>query len=181
MKIQFGRNKNFADPTASILSNFRFLRYITSFMSFLCCLLLPLSVEWDSNIAQDFLGLINSDIIPQYSSHNRTNDLSSFILSDSCQNSTSTTAFYFELHILMFYIAVMSCSSFIQLYFYFKLFMMCAAVCMYVVSFNLHSASGCLIRSSLLNNPFLKTEMVLKMIFFVVFLHLIDRRVSWKY
>lgn len=108
-------------------------------------------------------------------------DGQNFIFDESdCLNFTQATFYYFELHELMFYIAILSCSSFIQLYFYFKFCMMLLVLSAYVASFQLHSSSGCLAKSSILTDPFLKTEVIVKMIFFVIFNHLIDRRVSFN-
>ncbi len=175
---RFGREKNFADPTASILSNFRFLRYITSFLAILSCIILPITIPWDTSVLHE------NDQQHILQLHSNFSNLTytplkvpSFVFAENCENATIATTYYFELHVLMFYIAILSCSSFIQLYFYFKLFMMSLAICVYIFCFNLQSVQGCLAKSSVLNNPFLKIELVLKMIFFVVFLHLIDRRV----
>ena len=52
------------------------------------------------------------------------------------ENSNSLKIYYFELHLLIFNIAILSCSSFIQLYFYFKLLMMFSAIIIYIVGLN---------------------------------------------
>lgn len=92
-----------------------------------------------------------------------------------------TNILFFELHVLLFHIAILSCSSFIQLYFYFKLFMMCLAILIYIVGLHWHNIYECLAESIKLqtNLPFLKMEIIIQMFFYVIFLHMIDRRVSY--
>jgi hypothetical protein len=89
----------------------------------------------------------------------------------------SLTYYYFELHVLLFHIAILSCSTFIQLYFYFKLSMMIIAIMIYAIGFNIHNIYECLNEIMHFNLPFLKLEIMVQIIFFVLFLHLIDRRV----
>lgn len=94
-------------------------------------------------------------------------------------NSTASIKFYnLELHILLFHIAILSCSSFIQLYFYFKLLVMAFAIVIYVIGFNYQKIYEDLASTITLNVTLLQTELVLQMIFYVTLLHLIDRRVS---
>ncbi len=90
----------------------------------------------------------------------------------------SLTYYYFELHVLLFHIAILSCSTFIQLYFYFKLTMMIIAIIVYAIGFNIHNIYECLNEIMHFNLPFLKLEIMIQLIFFVLFLHLVDRRVS---
>ena len=106
--------------------------------------------------------------------------------------SCSLTYYYFELHILLFQIALLACSSFIQLYFVFKLAMMAIAVLVYMLAIGMHNiyeslaesmldtavdASSGLGSSNIASILLLKIEIFLQIFFFVVFLHLIDRRV----
>lgn len=170
--LKYGRDKNFADPKASIVANFGFLRNIVSLASILCCLSIGLSVNWNPKATnEDFISTFNESF-----NSNLTRLVSDCNDSlESCHNTTSCT--YFELHFLMFYIAILSCSSFIQLYFYFKLFMMFLVICVYILSFNMQMVYECLNRSSIITDLSIKTELILNMLFFIIFLHLIDRRV----
>ncbi len=94
-------------------------------------------------------------------------------------NSTTSIKFYnLELHILLFHIAILSCSSFIQLYFYFKLLVMSFAVIIYVIGFNYQRIYDDLASAINLNVTLLQIELVLQMLFYVTLLHLIDRRVN---
>ena len=142
------------------MANFGFLRYIVSFTSILCCLSIGLSVNWNPT------SIINDDFLNESFDSNLT-----------IVHNTTTSCTYFELHFLIFYIAILSCSSFIQLYFYFKLVMMFVVICVYVLSFNMQMVYECLDRSSLITDLSIKTELILNMLFFIIFLHLIDRRV----
>lgn len=93
-------------------------------------------------------------------------------------NSTSQLTYYFfELHVLLFHLSILSCSSFIQIYFYSKLTMMVVGIAVYIIGFNMHKIYECLAESMQFNLPFLKAELLLQMFFYVIFLHLIDRRV----
>lgn len=97
--------------------------------------------------------------------------------SNSTTNPTSLTYYFFELHVLLFYLSILSCSCFIQLYFHFKLVMMSASVCIYLLALNFNKIYECLRESIEFNLPLLKAELLIQMMFFIVFLHLIDRRV----
>ena len=90
----------------------------------------------------------------------------------------SLSNYYFELHILLFHIAILSCASFIQLYFYFKLTMMFIAILIYIIGLNYQRIYEGLAEPVVINLSFFKAELVLQMFFYVIFLHLIDRRVS---
>ena len=122
--------------------------------------------------------LINSDSI--LSSYENTKEF-------YCSNNStySLTYYYFELHVLLFHIAILSCSTFIQFYFYFKLGMMLIGILIYIIGFHLHGIYECLFATiyaseSLAKNEnliFLKIELILQLVFYVIFLHIIDRRV----
>jgi hypothetical protein len=98
---------------------------------------------------------------------------------EACKTDSNSSLIYnfFELHVLLFHIAVLSCASFIQLYFYYKLVLMFLAVLIYLIGFYIYKIYECLAESMLINQPFLRTELALEMLFYVIFLHLIDRRV----
>ena len=101
-----------------------------------------------------------------------------------CSNNStySLTYYYFELHVLLFHIAILSCSTFIQMYFYYKLAMMLIGILIYIIGFHLHGIYECLF-ATIYESPaeneiiFLKTELILQLVFYVIFLHIIDRRV----
>ena len=96
-------------------------------------------------------------------------------------SSSSIAFYYFELHVLLFHLAILSCSSFIQLYFYYKLAMMLIAVVIYIVGFNMHKVYECLAESMHMSKgvlPLLRAEIIISLFFYVIFLHLIDRRVN---
>jgi hypothetical protein len=122
--------------------------------------------------------LINSD--SRLSSYENTKEF-------YCSNNStySLTYYYFELHVLLFHIAILACSTFIQLYFYFKLGMMLIGILIYIIGFHLHGIYECLFATiyaseSLAKNEnliFLKIELILQLVFYVIFLHIIDRRV----
>ena len=69
------------------------------------------------------------------------------------------------------------------MYFYSKLALMTLALIVYIVGFNLNKIYECLAESieDQIRLSLLKMQIVIQMFFYVVFLHLIDRRVSWKY
>ena len=103
-----------------------------------------------------------------------------------CQKTNSTmsssmplTYYFFELHIWLFYLSILSCSCFIQLYFHFKLIMMVLSVCIYLMALSFNKIYECLHESMDFgwSLPFLKAELLIQMVFFIGFLHLIDRRV----
>jgi hypothetical protein len=94
------------------------------------------------------------------------------------KNSTSTLTYYFfEMHILLFYLSILSCSCFIQMYFYYKLLMMLLSLVIYIVALNYNKIFECLAQTMEFNLPFLKAEIIIQSVFFIIFLHLIDRRV----
>jgi hypothetical protein len=109
----------------------------------------------------------------------------------TCERNNSTgsatlTFYHFELHVLIFLITILSCSSFIHMYFYSKLVLMFVALIVYAVGFNLNKIYECL-ADSIHEDPvavhirhisFLKAQIFIQMFFYVMFLHLIDRRVS---
>lgn len=95
------------------------------------------------------------------------------------KNSTSSLTYYFfEMHILVFYLSILSCGCFIQMYFHYKLVMMLASLIIYIIASNLNRIFECLAETMEFNLPFLKAELIIQSIFFIMFLHLIDRRVS---
>jgi hypothetical protein len=240
------------------MSNFRFLRYIASLIAILCCLTLPLTVDWvpsttrvnntlthvrsmhpspkvsldfnkneeidndlvinqlneDAQSNTNYLGqaentnrkrsklrldarstnnfypslmlsaspYANSGIIKALSLDSSSNSHSHTLygnIPEACKTDSNSTLIYnfFELHVLLFHIAVLSCASFIQLYFYYKLVLMFLAVMIYLIGFYMYNIYECLAESMLINQPFLRTELALEMLFYVIFLHLIDRRV----
>jgi hypothetical protein len=93
--------------------------------------------------------------------------------------STTVTFYHFELHVLMFLITILSCSSFIHMYFYSKLALMLLALVVYAVGFHLNRIYECLAESieEQVRLSFLKAQIFIQMFFYVMFLHLIDRRV----
>ena len=148
---------------------------------------MPLSIGWRSDLNNLFinntynfktssLSNVSTQFLFDHSYINNTN----LFVEPTMLNSTSNDLFYFELHVLLFYIAILSCSSFIQLYFYFKLAMMAVAFCIYIISFDFQIMYECLYRHMYATKPYLKIEFLLQMLFFIIFLHLIDRRVNEK-
>lgn len=91
------------------------------------------------------------------------------------------TFHFFELNLLLFHLSILSCSSFIQLYFYSKLAMMLIGILVYIIGFNMQQIYECLGQNLTINQSFLKAELLIQMIFYVIFLHLIDRRVCCIY
>lgn len=84
----------------------------------------------------------------------------------------------FELNLLLFNLSILSCCSFIQLYFYSKLSMMLIGILIYIIGFNTQEIFECLGQSIHSVQPLLKFELTIQMIFYVIFLHIIDRRVN---
>lgn len=93
----------------------------------------------------------------------------------------SLTYYFFELHIWLFYLSILSCSCFIQLYFHFKLVMMIVSLCIYFMALSFNKIYECLYESMGFNLTFLKAELIIQMVFFIGFLHLIDRRVQFVF
>ncbi len=91
------------------------------------------------------------------------------------------TYFSFELNLLLIHISILACTSFIQLYFLFKLCMMLMCICIYVTALNWYRIFESLIGDSHYNLIFIKVELVFQMFFYLIFLHLIDRRVLFAY
>ena len=149
-------------------------------------MLLPLSIGWKSDLNNLFFNkTYNSETLTNVSTtflvdHSYINNTKLFVEPTmlSCNNSNSNDLYYFELHVLLFYIAILSCSAFIQLYFYFKLAMMVVAFCVYIISFEFQMMDECLYSQMYATKPYLKIELLLQMLFFIIFLHLIDRRVN---
>lgn len=84
----------------------------------------------------------------------------------------------FELNLLLFNLSILSCCSFIQLYFYSKLSMMLVGILIFMIGFNTQEIYECLGQSIHSVQPLLKFELTIQMIFYVIFLHIIDRRVN---
>jgi hypothetical protein len=178
------------------MANFCFLRNTISFLCILCCLFLPLTVEWvprhsnmlnykSSNSNQNYLyddyGLSSAGLFQ----NEPEEAIENFTLCKKVNSTTLTTLTYyhFELHILVYLIAILSCSTFIQMYFYSKLFMMFTALCIYIIGFNFNMIYDCLAESMaehVIRLPFLKAQIFIQMFFFIMFLHLIDRRVIFN-
>lgn len=159
--IKFGRTQN-QIQSVSIMAEISFLRYASSFIAIVCCLILPLTVEW----------VISPAMIGQYQNMTFVN-----------QNATTSdqqpiSFYYFEIHVLLFHIAIISCSSFVQLYLYFKLLMMLIGISIYLVGFQLQKSNQLMANSVQVSHLFLFAELLIQLFFFVLFLHLIDRRVS---
>lgn len=98
----------------------------------------------------------------------------------SCKTSITPQLGYhfFELNLLLFNLSILSCSSFIQLYFYSKLGMMLIGILIYIIGFNTQEIYECLGQSIHAVQPLLKIELLIQMIFYVIFLHIVDRRVN---
>jgi hypothetical protein len=124
--------------------------------------------------SNEFIEKIKRSILDE---NENENSLETNTIDTDLSPNLSLTYYYFELHVLLFHIAILSCSTFIQLYFYFKLAMMIIAIIIYAVGFNIHNIYECLNEIMHFNLPFLKLEIVVQIIFFVLFLHIIDRRV----
>ncbi len=150
------------------MSEISFLRYASSFISIVCCLILPITVEWTASIALNAkANVLNS------------NANFSWPVNLNQTNQESKISFhYFEINVLLYHIAILSCSSFIQIYFYFKLLMMIIGIIIYLIGFQMQNSYQIVADS--LNTPdlFLFAELFVQLFFFVLFLHLIDRRVS---
>ena len=93
-------------------------------------------------------------------------------------SSTSIILDYFDIHILIFYIAILSCSAFIQLYFYYKLFIMIIAIAVFIIGFYIHRITDNLNEILEKNVFFFKAEIIIKLIFYVIFLHIVNRQVN---
>ncbi|RNA40559.1 adenylate cyclase type 2 [Brachionus plicatilis] len=103
-----------------------------------------------------------------------------FDYSISCKTAITPQLGYhfFELNLLLFNLSILSCCSFIQLYFYSKLAMMLIGILIYIIGFNTQEIYECLGQSIHSVQPLLKIELLIQMIFYVIFLHLVDRRVE---
>lgn len=174
-----------------------YLRYTISIICISCCLLLPLTVEWvpshdnpyhdlnylSSSSFDSKNGTISSGGGPYADAanlHSNNHNNSTTPCRKSNSASTTTLSYYhFELHVLVFLITILSCSSFMNMYFYSKLVLMLAALAVYLVGFNLNNIYECLADSieEQIRLSLLKAQIIIQMFFFIVFLHLIDRRV----
>lgn len=102
-----------------------------------------------------------------------------FDYSISCKTAITPQLGYhfFELNLLLFNLSILSCCAFIQLYFYSKLAMMLIGILIYIIGFNTQEIYECLGQSIHSVQPLLKIELLIQMIFYVIFLHIVDRRV----
>jgi class 3 adenylate cyclase len=81
------------------------------------------------------------------------------------------------INVLIFYVTMLSCTSFIQLYFYYKLIIMILTLLGYIVFSSVNSTFN----YEEYDNPQLfQIEIYIRILFFILFIHLIDRKVSRK-
>ena len=167
---KFNRNSN-QSQSLSIMSEISFLRYASSFISIVCCLILPITVEWTASSGGGG-SVKHTNII------NTNANLTWPVNLNQTNQESKISYHYFEINVLLYHIAILSCSSFIQIYFYFKLLMMIIGISIYWIGFQIQNSYQIVAES--LNTPelFLFTELFVQLFFFVLFLHLIDRRVS---
>lgn len=145
------------------MAEISFLRYASSFIAIVCCLILPLTVEW---ILSPVNHLNHTYFHLNANQKNITLDLQPI------------SFYYFEIYVLLFHIAILACSSFVQLYFYFKLLMMFIGISIYLVGFQMQKSYQLLANSMHTTHLFLFGELLIQLVFFVLFLHLIDRRIE---
>jgi len=150
------------------MSEISFLRYSSSFIAITCCLILPLTVEW---INIPFGTASNSNTNPT------TKLTTTTTLTDNKSNEEHVSFYYFEIHVLLYHISILACSSFVQLYFYFKLLMMIVGISIYLIGFQMQKSYQTVADSMDTTHFFLFAELFIQLFFFVLFLHLIDRRV----
>ena len=100
---------------------------------------------------------------------------------DSMKISSELTINYFEIHILIFYISVISCIAFIQLYFYFKLIAMIIAIVIYVIGFHLLKIYDDMSTYTNFSQTILRLQTMINISFYVLFLHIINRRVCYSF
>lgn len=139
-----------------------FLRYASSFIAIVCCLILPLTVEWIISPTR------NSNHAYSQLNNNKNTTL----------DMQPISFYYFEIYVLLFHIAILSCSSFVQLYFYFKLLMMFIGISIYLVGFQMQKSYQLLADTFNTTHLFLFGELFIQLFFFVLFLHLVDRRIE---
>ena len=155
---------------------------------------MPLSVKWDSGIYSNHTYLIqNFSETNILNESNNTqifiplNDINKFefnktdadnILKKCLDKNSSSIIYnnYFDIHILIFYIAILSCSAFIQLYFYYKLVIMIIAVIIFIIGFHIQTINHGL-NNLIENTAGFNAEIIIKLIFYVLFLHMVNRRV----
>ena len=99
------------------------------------------------------------------------------LLTDNKSNKEHVSFYYFEIHVLLYHISILACSSFVQLYFYFKLLMMIVGISIYLIGFQMQKSYQAVADSMDTTHFFLFAELFIQLFFFVLFLHLIDRRV----
>jgi hypothetical protein len=153
------------------MSEISFLRYSSSFIAITCCLILPLTVEW---INIPFGTAISSITDPTTT---LTTTTTTTTLTDNKSNKEHVSFYYFEIHVLLYHISILACSSFVQLYFYFKLLMMIVGISIYLIGFQMQKSYQAVADSMDTTHFFLFAELFIQLFFFVLFLHLIDRRV----
>jgi hypothetical protein len=133
---------------------------------------------------QDYLSFLpsnNESLLNTNTNSNSENDNNRnrmISLQTPCDKSNIFVVYHnFHLHILLFYIAILACSCFIQLYFYYKFIIMFVGILIYVIGLQFHRIYDCLAETMVINQQLLFTEIVVQMFFYIIFLHLIDRRV----
>ena len=158
---------------------------MVSFVVILCCLILPLLVKWDSSTNLDITSFNQtiSENDKKFSNKTGAYNIRKRCISSQNDspmiNNNSLVLDYFDTQILIFYIAILSCSSFIQLYFYYKLFIMIIALIIFIIGFHVHKINGGLsILTNLEKIDGFMAEIIIKLIFYVIFLHIVNRRVS---
>ena len=153
------------NSSTSIMASNCVARYSVSLICILCCLFLPLTVEWlpeHSYNLEPILMSENSNIDYLFAFYSEKNSINSTAI-------PTLTYYHFELHLLIFLITILSCSSFIQMYFYSKLVMMLVALSIYAKSMNevYDCLAGSLIEPTRL--AFLKAQIFIQMFFYIIF------------
>ena len=169
---------------SKVLQKSFILRYGISFISIAFCLVIPSYL----NSSQNSISLDNSNNSHEFnlSSTNtfkseRTFSANFNYIFDEQKTGVTRKDYllnenHLEIRMLLYFVGILSATSFIQLYFYYKTMAMIGALILYIFTFLIN-------HKVYATDDFIylmfKIETLVQMFFFIILLHIIDRRVSF--